>query len=217
MPACGAPCVTENDRMSGSPENMWRAALRRNPEHARQYAERWRRLEAEGRDIHGEARLLDAMADRRSRILDAGCGQGRVGGQLAACGHRVVGVDLDPTLIEVARSEQPGARWEVQDLAALDLRGEAGQALRFDLIVAAGNVPAFLAVGERAPTLERLRAHLDADGRMVMGFSTDRGWSAEEFEADAAAAGWRLQQRWSSWQLYPYAGGFLVAVLVPAG
>ena len=52
---------------------------------------------AEGRDIYGEARLIDAMAERGSNILDAGCGPGRHSRYRHDAGHRVVGVDVDPT------------------------------------------------------------------------------------------------------------------------
>ncbi|GAA0199312.1 hypothetical protein [Glutamicibacter creatinolyticus] len=66
--------------MSAPRENVWLAAVRANPDHAHNYAQRWRRLAAEGSDIYGEARMIDAMAERGSRILDAGCGTGRIGG-----------------------------------------------------------------------------------------------------------------------------------------
>lgn len=200
----------------GPDENLWTAALRRNPEHAKGYAERWRRLEAAGKDILGEARLLDAMAERGARILDAGCGSGRLGGHLARAGHDVVGVDLDPHLIEVARAEHPGARWEVGNLAALDLRGEDGAPLRFDLQVCAGNVLTFLAGQERRPALARLAEHLAPEGRPVVGFGMDRGYALEDFTADAAASGLQLQQRFSSWELHPAGDGFLVGVLASA-
>ena len=39
------------------------------------------------------------------KILDAGCGPGRVGGRLAALGHHVVGVDIDPELIAAAQGD----------------------------------------------------------------------------------------------------------------
>ena len=63
--------------------------LQANPNHSEMYAQRWRNFVAEGKDIDGEARLIDAMSPRAARILDAGCGTGRVGGYLAARGHTV--------------------------------------------------------------------------------------------------------------------------------
>ena len=197
----------------GPSENLWTAALRRNPEHAKGYAERWRRLEAAGKDILGEARLLDAMAERGARILDAGCGSGRLGGHLARAGHDVVGVDLDPHLIEVARAEHPGARWEVGNLAALDLRDEGGARMLFDLQVSAGNVLTFLAGAERRPALAALASHLAPQGRLVVGFGLDRGYALEDFTADAEVEGLVLVQRFSSWDLRPASDDFLVGVL----
>ena len=52
--------------------------------HAQWYMERFRRMASEGFDLNGEARFLDAMLERGSRVLDAGCGPGRVGAGLAA-------------------------------------------------------------------------------------------------------------------------------------
>ena len=199
--------------LPGPDENLWTAALRRNPEHAKGYAERWRRLEAAGKDILGEARLLDAMAERGARILDAGCGSGRLGGHLARAGHDVVGVDLDPHLIEVARAEHPGARWEVGNLAALDLRDEDGARMLFDLQVSAGNVLTFLAGAERRPALAALAAHLAPGGRLVVGFGLDRGYAMPDFTADAEVEGLVLVQRFSSWDLRPASDDFLVGVL----
>ena len=54
------------------------------PEHSQWYIDRFRQMAAEGVDLAGEARLLDAMVVPGSRILDAGCGPGRVGGELAS-------------------------------------------------------------------------------------------------------------------------------------
>lgn len=197
----------------GPPENLWTAAVTRNPGHAQGYAERWRRLEASGKDIFGEARLLDAMAPRAARILDAGCGNGRLGGYLTRTGHQVVGVDLDPHLIDVAREDHPGARWEVQNLAELDLQDAEGARMLFDLQVSAGNVLTFLAGSERRPALARLAGHLAPTGRLVVGFGLDRGYDVGDFEADAAAGGLRIEQRFASWDLRPADDDFLVGVL----
>lgn len=207
------PC----DGMESASENAWVRARYRDPGHAKRYAERWERFVAEGRDIDGEARLIDAMAPRGARILDAGCGEGRVGRYLHSRGHEVVGADLDETLIGVARERCPSARWEVQNLAELDLRDEAGERLRFDVIVSPGNVMAFLAGVERLPALRALAAHLADGGRLVVGFGSGRGWTFEDFAADAERAGLRLVHRFSSWDLRPVANDFLVAVLERSG
>lgn len=198
---------------SAPQENVWLVAVRANPDHAKNYAERWRRLEAAGRDIYGEARLIDAMAERGSRILDAGCGTGRIGGWLAERGHEIVGVDLDPDLIEVARADHPGARWEVGNLASFAVDDEYGDLQEFDLIVCAGNVLTFLAEAERRPALERLRGHLAPNGRLIVGFGAGRGYEFVDFAADAFESGLVLEQHYSTWQLHAPAADFLVAVL----
>lgn len=52
-------------------------------------------------------------------ILDAGCGAGRMAGLLAAQGAQVSGVDLSPTMIEIARREYPDLAFDVADLSDL--------------------------------------------------------------------------------------------------
>ncbi|WP_182354554.1 class I SAM-dependent DNA methyltransferase [Flaviflexus huanghaiensis] len=194
--------------MSTPETNVWAAVTARNPEHSANYAERWRNLERMGRDIHGEARLVDAMVDRGAAILDAGCGTGRVGGNLAGRGHRVVGVDLDPYLIEVARADHPLAEWHVGNLADFTLASQT-----FDHIVSAGNVMTFLAGNERIPALRRLGDHLAPGGRMTIGFGSGRGYEFDDFEDDLSGAGLAMQSRYSSWQLDPPNDNFLIAVI----
>jgi 2-polyprenyl-3-methyl-5-hydroxy-6-metoxy-1,4-benzoquinol methylase len=89
--------------------------------HSQWYIERFRTMAADGVDLGGKARLLDAMVAPGSRILDAGCGLGRVGAVLHARGHHVVEVDVDPELIAAARQDHPGPTWLVADLADLEL------------------------------------------------------------------------------------------------
>ena len=152
--------MSSDDRVE---ESGWTALTRENPDHSTWYVERFRSMAAAGDDLDGEARLVDAMVGRGAHILDAGCGPGRVGAALHTAGHRVVGVDVDPVLIEAAEQDHPGPTWLVGDLTVLDLPGR-GIEEPFDLIVSAGNVIAFLAPSTRVRVLERLRAHLAAGG-----------------------------------------------------
>ena len=131
------------------------------------YDEAFRELAEHGVDVHGEAAYVDALLPPRARVLDAGCGTGRVALELARRGHLVTGVDSDPSMLAVARA-QPGVVWVDGDLATLDL-GEP-----FDLVVAAGNVVVFLAPGTESAVLGRLAAHLLPDGLLVSGWRTDR-------------------------------------------
>lgn len=194
------------------------AQVSRDPGHSRWYIERFRALQAAGEDIVGEARLVDSMLPRGSRVLDAGCGPGRNAGYLHGVGHSVVGVDVDPALIEAARQDHPGPDYRVADLAELDLPA-AGVAEPFDAILCAGNVMTFLADSTRRSVLRGFRAHLATGGRAVLGFGAGRGYGFDEFLDDAAAAGLVTQLTLGGWDLRPFRpdGDFLVAVLGTPG
>ncbi|MCV7199637.1 class I SAM-dependent methyltransferase [Mycobacterium angelicum] len=198
-------------------QSIWMQKVAADPGHSHWYIERFRSMARAGDDLAGEARLVDAMAPRAARILDAGCGPGRLGGYLAAAGHDVVGVDVDPALIEAAEHDHPGPRWLVGDLAELDLPAR-GITEPFDIIVSAGNVMTFLAPSTRGQVLGRLRAHLAGDGRAVIGFGAGRGYEFGQFLGDAAAAGLVPDLLLSTWDVRPFTGDsdFLVAVLRPA-
>ena len=191
-------------------ENGWLRKIAEDPGHSQWYIQRFRDLAAKGADLGGEARLVDALAPRAARILDAGCGTGRIGGRLAALGHTVVGVDLDPQLIAEAREQYPDVAWLVEDLSRLEL-SPAG----FDVIVCAGNVMTFVAPSTRVEVLRRFEAHLADDGRAAVGFGAGRDYDFDAFLADAATAGLAPQLLLGTWDLRPFtaASDFLVAVL----
>lgn len=198
--------------------SAWVRITQDNPDHSAAYIQRWHDLAAQGMDLVGEARLVDAMLGRGSRVLDAGCGQGRIGGYLASVGHDVVGVDVDPLLVDEAAKVHPAGRWLVGDLAELDLPA-TGIAEPFDAIVCAGNVMTFLAPSTRGEALRRMRAHVADGGRAVIGFGADRGYPFDVFLAGAQDAGWAPDLLLSTWDLRPFTPDamFLVAILRPAG
>lgn len=184
--------------------------------HSQRYIARFREMAADGADLAGEARLIDAMTAPGSRVLDAGCGTGRVGAELAKRGHAVVGIDADPELIAAAIEDFADCEWLVADLTELDGALIAGAPLgTFDAVVVAGNVMAFAADGTQADVLRQLRARLEPGGFIAVGFGTGRGYEVAEFDRDVADAGLRVDSRFSTWDLKPWdnASDFSVSVL----
>lgn len=197
--------------------SMWNRLTQENPEHSTAYIQRFKDLAAAGQDLVGEARMVDAMLARRSRVLDAGSGTGRIGRHLSDVGHDVVGVDGDPVLVAAAQEEHPEVRFLVGDLAELDLPAD-GISEPFDAIVCAGNVVTFLAESTRVEVLRRFRSHLKPEGRAAIGFGAGRGYAFDDFLADAASAGLTPDLLLATWDLRPFSddADFLIALLRPA-
>lgn len=182
--------------------------------HSQWYIERFRKMARDGEDLAGEARMIDAIVAPGSRILDAGCGPGRVGAEIHRRGHDVVGVDVDPELIAAAVEDHPGPTWLVADLATLDLAG-VGHPQPFDAAVVAGNVMTFVAKGTEAAVLRNLSSHVVKDGPIVIGFGLDRGYAIDQFDADIASTDLIVDQRFATWDLRPFTvdSDFAVTIL----
>ncbi|MDT0202335.1 class I SAM-dependent methyltransferase [Nocardioides sp. AE5] len=185
----------------------------RSLEQRQDYAQRFVRIQAEGNDIDGEARLIDAMATPGSAILDAGCGAGRITHALTQRGHRVIGVDADPLLIEAGREQHPGADLRVLNL--VDLSPDLGGP--FDLIVCTGNVMPFVEPGTEPTIVAGMASVLAPGGRVVFGFHIDRAYPLASLDEHAAAVGWRLEHRFGTWNLDPFTSGSDWAVSVFRG
>lgn len=182
--------------------------------HSQWYADHFRELVSDGADVEGEARLIDAIVAPGSRILDAGCGQGRTAGALSARGHRVVAVDIDATLLAAARNDHPGPTYIECDLAFLDIRDDGGIRMTFDAAVSAGNVITYVAPGTEVDVLRAIRVHLVPDAPCVMGFHTER-YSVSDFDRDLTTAGFVLESRFATWDLRPWHkdAEFVVSIL----
>ncbi|MFE3327002.1 class I SAM-dependent methyltransferase [Streptomyces sp. NPDC059176] len=183
------------------------------------YAARFTALAGSGKDVHGEARLCAALVPAGARVLDAGCGTGRVMIRLAELGYDCVGVDRDASMLAVAQQEAPGLPWFHADLVGFD-PGPLGIAAAFDLVVAAGNVFPLLAPGTEATVVERLASALRPGGLIVAGFGLDEAHlpvppsiTLPEYDHWCAAAGLGLVDRFATWDADPYdGGGYAVSV-----
>ncbi len=105
-----------------------------------------------------------AMRFVRGRVLDVGCGAGRVGLHLENRGFEVVGIDVSPLAVQLA--EQRGAL-DVR-LGTLDTAVEAGE--RFDTILLLGNNLGLLSNERRGRAMLRKLARLSTpEGRVLAG------------------------------------------------
>lgn len=149
-----------------------------------------------GHDPHGEVRFVERY--HPASVLDAGCGTGRVAIELAHRGYDVVGADVSESMLATARQQDPTLRWVPADLAQLDLER------RFDVVVMAGNIPLFTAAGTNAAVVAGCARHVGADGVLVCGFQLGRGYDLATYDAEAAAAGLTLAERYATWDLDPF-------------
>ncbi|MER6916941.1 class I SAM-dependent methyltransferase [Streptomyces sp. NPDC000594] len=164
------------------------------------YQARFDRIAADGGDVHGEAELVRSFGP--ATVLDAGCGTGRVAIELARHGVAVTGVDIDASMLDTARRLAPDISWHRQDLVGLDL----GRS--FDVVVMAGNVPLFTPPGTEAALVAGVAGHVRPDGgRLVAGFSLDRGYTLDDYDTHCGAAGLVLEARYATWSRDPYTGG----------
>ncbi len=197
--------------------SMWQRIARAGAgdDYASVYAARFRDLADRGEDVDGEARFVFSLVPPPARVLDAGCGTGRVAGRLALLGYDVVGCDADHSMVAVAEREHPDLDWRVADLATLDLEAT------FDLVLLAGNVFPLLEPGTLTATATRLAAHLAEGGLVVAGFGLDSDHlpkgvppvALSDVDAAMAAAGLEVRDRWSTWdgREYEPGGGYVVA------
>jgi SAM-dependent methyltransferase len=186
------------------PQTRW--ALERTEAERHAYTQRFQRIAAKGEDVDGEARFVDAVSARRSTILDAGCGTGRLAASLCSRGHHAIGVDADPLLITAGRASHPGIRLHTLDLTKLsaDTLAEAGLPTSYDVIVAAGNVMVYVAPGTETLVVERLTSVLTPGGRAIFGFHTDRDFTHDHLDEAAERAGLTKEFRFGTWQAEPF-------------
>ena len=183
--------------MDADAPNRWLAEA---SDRSHTYDQRWEEAAAAGRNIHGEADLVERLGP--ASVLDAGCGTGRVAIELATRGIDVAGVDVDASMLGRARDKAPHLTWVHADLAEVDL------GRTFDVVVMAGNVMIFLAPGTEAQVVANLARHVAPGGSLVAGFSLEPGrLDLATYDAHAGAAGLVLADRGAPWDQQPFAGG----------
>lgn len=198
------------------PRTRW-SEVSGGPGAASAYQQRFDDLAASGVDIHGEASFVASLVAPPVRVLDAGCGTGRVATQLTALGYHCVGVDADAEMVDVAEQRDPATTWVRQDLSRMQLRSQA-----FELAVLAGNVVPLLAPGTLLAAVQRVAAHLQPGGFLVAGFGLDAAHLPDgcpvtplvDYDRACEVAGLSFLRRYATWEKTPWVdgGGYAVSV-----
>jgi SAM-dependent methyltransferase len=118
----------------------------------------WAAWAQEGDDGFSDFRAL--LPGPGHATLDLGCGEGRFARALAAAGHHVVGVDVSPELVELARAADPDGEYHLGDAEALPFEDGA-----FDLVVAFNVLSCVGDVGRAIAEAARVLA---AGGRLCL-------------------------------------------------
>jgi ubiquinone/menaquinone biosynthesis C-methylase UbiE len=95
-----------------------------------------------------------------TRVVDVGCGTGRAVAELRRRGIEALGVDLDPTMVAVARERWPESAFELADAYNLPLPDAAAHGYRADKL--------YHALDDPGRALTEARRVLAPGGRIVL-------------------------------------------------
>ena len=131
---------------------------------ARAYAEHLAsELDRKPLDRHLLNRFAEAMTGA-GLVADLGCGPGHVARYLDAQGVRMVGIDLSPGMIRVAKELHPALDFRVGDMTALDLpAGSLAGVIAFYAIV-------HFQPDELVPVFREMRRVLSPGGMALLAF-----------------------------------------------
>lgn len=97
------------------------------------------------------------------RVLELGCGAGRITGYLGARGGEVLGIDISPAMVDYCRAQYPELEFLLGDLSDLSALPERSR----DVVVAEFNVLGVLEDVDRKRVLRELRRVLSDDGLLL--------------------------------------------------
>jgi SAM-dependent methyltransferase len=105
----------------------------------------------------GEPELIDRQLSPSSRVLELGCGTGRLANALAGLGHDVVGVDESAAMLDHLRGVTPVC----ERIEGLRLNAT------FDAVILAASLLSTADLDRRRRYLDSCARHLGADGLVI--------------------------------------------------
>jgi SAM-dependent methyltransferase len=165
------------------------------------------------RGTAGDLAFYRSACEGARRVLELGCGAGRLAIPLARDGHEVVGVDIDEALLDIARSkirQTPAALRARLDLRVGDMRALELEELRFDrVLIAHSTIYCLQSDDDVRAMLREVRSYLAPAGQLLIdAYSADGFHDVLDPDADdplteivrVTASGrlWRVLER-SDW------------------
>ena len=119
-----------------------------------------------GHKLRGAERvILDRYrGDLAGRVLELGCGGGRVTGHVIPIASSVHGLDISPAMVAHCRAAYPQATFSQGDLRDLGRFGDGS----FEVVLAAMNIIDVLDDPGRRALLDEIHRVLSADGLLIM-------------------------------------------------
>jgi len=144
-------------------------------------------------------RLFESLSP--SRVLDAACGTGRHSEYLAERGHRIIGIDRSPEMLQRARRKVPSGDFREGDLEALPLDAES-----VDVVVCA---LALVHLPQVDGAIHEFARVVRPGGRVIISdvhaFPILLGWQAQFRTASGAAGFMRIHPHLASAYCQAYA------------
>lgn len=127
------------------------------------------------------SRFDEWIPKREQRVLDLGCGTGSLSVLLAQLGHTVMGIDLSPAMVALARAKTAKVGLEVE-FSVGDASAPAVPDQSFDVVLSRHVV---WTIPEPPQALERWARLLSEEGRLVL---VEGRWS--ELRASSDLSNW---------------------------
>ena len=118
--------------------------------------------------------LVRHRDELRGRVLELGCGAGRLTGYLADLSGEVEGLDVSEEMLAAARERYPGARFRQGDILDLSAYGDSSR----DAVVAAYNMPDLFTDEQRGALMREIHRVLAPGGLFI--FSSHNLGAAEK-------------------------------------
>lgn len=109
-----------------------------------------------------DVRFFAGLVTPGLRVLELGCGTGRIAIPMAQAGARVTAIDVDAAMVEHGRTKYPDLAWHVADMRSFEAP------LDQDLVVLAFNAINLLEPADALGCLVNVKRHLAPGGRLVI-------------------------------------------------